>query len=301
MIGAAAPAGAVCVKTQKAPYSSCGDINSIIKGIDIQSILENGGCGSDCIKDIISSPSCGGNSLGNNNSCGNNPFWNNSCGNNSCGSSGSSGNGSTGSSGSVNSGSAGSGNVQNPTWGNSFDFNQFLEYITGNSSSKPNTDVTKPNTDATKPDTSVTKPDTSTSKPNTSVTKPDTVSSVSEYEKEVVRLVNEIRVENGLNELTLNTELSDIARLKSQDMKDKGYFSHTSPTYGSPFDMMKSFGITYKTAGENIAMGYRSPESVVEGWMNSKGHRENILKASYKEIGVGYVASGNYWTQMFIG
>lgn len=126
-------------------------------------------------------------------------------------------------------------------------------------------------------------------------------SSVSEYEKRVVELVNEIRAENGLSKLTLNTELSAVARLKSQDMKDKNYFSHTSPTYGSPFDMMKQFGISYRTAGENIAYGYATPESVVDGWMNSPGHRANILNSSYKEIGVGYVASGHYWTQMFIG
>ena len=84
-------------------------------------------------------------------------------------------------------------------------------------------------------------------------------------------------------------------------MRDKGYFSHTSPTYGSPFDMMKSFGITYRAAGENIAYGYRTPQAVVNGWMNSSGHRANILNARFTQIGVGYVAAGNYWTQMFIG
>lgn len=129
----------------------------------------------------------------------------------------------------------------------------------------------------------------------------DTDDSVLDYEKEVARLVNEIRKENGLSELKLNTELCAVARAKSQDMKDNNYFSHTSPTYGSPFDMMKTFGISYRTAGENIAMGYRTPEAVVNGWMNSEGHRANILNSSYKEIGMGYVASGNYWTQMFIG
>lgn len=149
----------------------------------------------------------------------------------------------------------------------------------------------------TKPNTEVTKPNTGTAKPGTS----ETENSVSDYEKRVVELVNKERAAYGLSELTLNSKLSDVARAKSQDMKDKKYFSHTSPTYGSPFDMMKSFGITYKSAGENIAMGYRTPEAVVEGWMNSKGHRANILSSSFKEIGVGYVADGNYWTQMFIG
>ena len=121
------------------------------------------------------------------------------------------------------------------------------------------------------------------------------------YEQEVIRLVNIERAKYGLSALTEDWELSRVARYKSQDMKDKGYFSHTSPTYGSPFDMMKSFGLSYRTAGENIAMGQRTPQQVVNAWMNSSGHRANILNSSYKKIGVGYVASGNYWTQMFIG
>ena len=79
------------------------------------------------------------------------------------------------------------------------------------------------------------------------------------------------------------------------------YFSHTSPTYGSPFQMMKAFGLSYRTAGENIAYGQRTPQEVVNAWMNSSGHRANILNSSYTQIGVGYVANGNYWTQMFIG
>ena len=99
----------------------------------------------------------------------------------------------------------------------------------------------------------------------------------------------------------MNRELSRVARYKSQDMKDKGYFSHTSPTYGSPFDMMKKFGITYRSAGENIAKGQRTPQAVVNAWMNSSGHRANILNSSFTQIGVGYVADGNYWTQMFTG
>ena len=84
-------------------------------------------------------------------------------------------------------------------------------------------------------------------------------------------------------------------------MHDNQYFSHTSPTYGSPFDMMKQFGISYRTAGENIAMGQQSPQAVVDAWMNSEGHRANILNSSYTQIGMGYVADGNYWSQMFIG
>ena len=120
------------------------------------------------------------------------------------------------------------------------------------------------------------------------------------FEREVVRLVNAERRKNGLSELKYNWQLSRVARYKSEDMRDKGYFSHTSPTYGTPYQMMRSFGISYRTAGENIAKGQTSPEAVVKGWMNSSGHRANILNPSFTEIGVGF-ASGNYWTQMFIG
>ena len=136
--------------------------------------------------------------------------------------------------------------------------------------------------------------------PGQVLTIPTDDSYAKEFEAEVVRLVNIERKKAGLAELRHNWELSRVARYKSEDMRDKGYFSHTSPTYGSPFQMMKSFGISYRTAGENIAKGQTTPAAVVKGWMNSPGHRANILKSSFTEIGVGY-ASGNYWTQMFIG
>ncbi len=124
-------------------------------------------------------------------------------------------------------------------------------------------------------------------------------STLSAYEREVVRLVNVEREKEGLSPLSEDALLARTARMKSQDMHDNGYFDHQSPTYGSPFDLMKSQGIRYRTAGENIAMGYRTPEAVVAAWMASPGHRANILNASYTKIGVGYVASGNYWTQHF--
>ena len=130
---------------------------------------------------------------------------------------------------------------------------------------------------------------------------PQVDSSVTAFENEVIRLVNEIRVKNGLSALNTNWELSRIARYKSQDMVSNRYFSHTSPTYGSPFQMIKSFGLAYQSAGENIAYGQTTPQAVVNAWMNSSGHRANILNSSYKQIGVGYVANGHYWTQLFIG
>lgn len=136
--------------------------------------------------------------------------------------------------------------------------------------------------------------------PGQQITIPTQDSAVTGYEQEVVRLVNEIRQKNGLKTLTFDWELARVARYKSQDMKDNRYFSHNSPVYGTPYQMMKSFGISYRSAGENIAKGYSTPQAVVNAWMNSPGHRANILNSGYTRIGVGYVAGGNYWTQMFI-
>ncbi len=137
--------------------------------------------------------------------------------------------------------------------------------------------------------------------PGQVLTIPQVDASVLSFEQEVIRLVNEIRVQNGLKPLTENWELSRVARYKSQDMVDNRYFSHTSPTYGTPFQMIKAFGLSYRSAGENIAYGQRTPQAVVNAWMNSSGHRANILNSSYTQIGVGYVSNGHYWTQMFIG
>ncbi|MCA1058469.1 CAP domain-containing protein [Rossellomorea aquimaris] len=124
---------------------------------------------------------------------------------------------------------------------------------------------------------------------------------LSQFEQQVVELTNQERAKQGLPALKVDAELSKVAREKSRDMQANNYFSHTSPTYGSPFDMMKQFGIEYSSAGENIAMGQKTPEEVVQAWMNSEGHRKNIMSSNYTHIGVGYVENGNYWTQQFIG
>ena len=121
---------------------------------------------------------------------------------------------------------------------------------------------------------------------------------------EVVRLTNIQRSNAGLAALKESSSLSRLAQMKAEDMAVNGYFSHNSPTYGSAFDMLKSAGISYKTAGENIAKGQKSAQNVMNGWMGSSGHRANILNSSYKEIGVGYAmdTEGNtYWVQIFTG
>lgn len=123
------------------------------------------------------------------------------------------------------------------------------------------------------------------------------------FENEVIRLCNLERTKRGLAPLKTNWQLSRVARYKSQDMINKNYFSHTSPTYGSPFTMMQSFGLRFSSAGENIAYGQRTPQEVVNAWMNSPGHRANILSQTYTEIGVGAAKKSNgtlYWTQMFM-
>lgn len=119
-------------------------------------------------------------------------------------------------------------------------------------------------------------------------------------EQDVIKLVNVERANAGLSPLSYDWELGRVAQYKSQDMHDQKYFSHTSPVYGTPFTMMKNFGISYKSAGENIAQGQTTAKAVVNAWMNSEGHRANILNKNYTHIGVGYVKDGNYWTQMFI-
>jgi len=120
----------------------------------------------------------------------------------------------------------------------------------------------------------------------------------------VLDLVNAERTKRGISTLTLDSNLSSVATKKSQDMVNKNYFDHTSPTYGSPFDMMKQFGISYRTAGENIAKGQKTPQEVVTAWMNSEGHRKNILNPNFTNLGVGIAKDSKgttYWTQMFIG
>ncbi|MFX3623053.1 MAG: CAP domain-containing protein [Ectobacillus sp.] len=137
--------------------------------------------------------------------------------------------------------------------------------------------------------------------PNTTSPTPETANvSADSMLMEVVRLTNEQRRRNGLSDLTVDITLANVAQTKAVDMANKGYFSHTSPTYGSPFTMMKSFGVTYTAAGENIAKGQRSAQQVVDDWMNSPGHRANILNANYTHIGVGHTTNQNCWVQMFI-
>ncbi len=158
---------------------------------------------------------------------------------------------------------------------------------------------------ATQPSTPVT---TQPSKPVTSAPSTSQPSqgsgngtvSMSEFASQVVTLVNQERAKAGRSPLKATySSLTLVALDKAKDMYNNNYFDHTSPTYGSPFDMMKQYGVTYRSAGENIAKGQRTPQEVMTAWMNSPGHKANILNASFTTIGVAYY--NGVWVQEFIG
>jgi len=161
----------------------------------------------------------------------------------------------------------------------------------GNTSSPPSGSTTTP------PDSGSAgeQPDTGTTGQNTAGLTAD--------DQKMLNLVNAAREANGVAPLQVNLKLTGVARLKVQDMIKNNYFSHTSPTYGSPFDMMKEYGITYRTAGENLA-GAPNVDMAHTNLMNSSGHRANILNSSFREVGIGIVDGGPYgkmFVQMFIG
>lgn len=140
--------------------------------------------------------------------------------------------------------------------------------------------------------------------PEQKISVPSKSTADTSIQNEILKLVNNERSKQGLNPLKLNWEVSRVAKVKAEDMAHEGYFSHTSPTYGTPFEMLKHYGIVYRTAGENIAAGQPNAQEVMEAWMNSTGHRANILNAKYTDLGVGYATGGSYktyWVQQFIG
>ena len=120
----------------------------------------------------------------------------------------------------------------------------------------------------------------------------------------VLKLVNEERSKAGLQPLKMSEELRSIANLKAKDMAENNYFDHYSATYGSPFQMLQQFGVHYSAAGENIAAGQKTPEEVMNSWLNSSGHRANILNKNFDTLGIGIYEGGKYgtyWVQLFTG
>jgi len=125
---------------------------------------------------------------------------------------------------------------------------------------------------------------------------------LSQQEKLLLDLINQERAKNNIPPLAADPELMKVARTKADDMTKNNYFSHYSPTYGSPFDMMRQFGISFKAAAENIA-GNSTVEGAVSSWMKSEGHRNNILNPNYNYTGIGISKSTKYgyvFVQMFI-
>ena len=171
--------------------------------------------------------------------------------------------------------------------------------------SKPESTPNNPSTTPQqKPESTPSTPSTTPQQKPESTPEQKPSTDFSSYQQQVLDLVNAERPKRGISALTLDSNLSSVATKKSQDMVNKNYFDHTSPTYGSPFDMMKQFGISYRTAGENIAKGQKTPQEVVTAWMNSEGHRKNILNPNFTNLGVGIAKDSKgttYWTQMFIG
>ncbi len=138
---------------------------------------------------------------------------------------------------------------------------------------------------------------------NTNTGGQSTTTAMNSDEKEVFDLINKQRTNNGLSALKEDAEVQKVARIKAQDMVSNNYFAHESPTYGTPFQMLKNFKISYKTAGENIATN-SSNSSAVTAWMNSSGHKANILNSNFNYTGIGVVSSNKYgkiYVQMFIG
>lgn len=125
---------------------------------------------------------------------------------------------------------------------------------------------------------------------------------LSDEEREILDLINEERIEYGLEKLEACEELQKVAKLKAEDLVNNSYFSHTSPTYGTPFEMLKSQGVVYTVAGENLAGNETGPRAV-NAWMNSPAHKENILDSDYKYTGISVVDSeiyGKVYVQLFM-
>lgn len=126
---------------------------------------------------------------------------------------------------------------------------------------------------------------------------------LSEDEQKLLDLVNKARADKGLEALKVDENLMKIARIKAKDMIENNYFSHQSPTYGSPFDMMRQFDTVFKSAGENIA-GNKTVEGAFKAWMSSDSHKKNLLNSGFGYTGIGVVNSPTYgkiFVQQFIG
>lgn len=162
--------------------------------------------------------------------------------------------------------------------------------------SAPQTTTKAPQTTTKVPQVTIPQP----TKVPESTTKSDSSQNLS-YARQVVELVNKERAKAGLNPVTVDTKIEAAALIRAKEIEKS--FSHTRPNGSSFSTVLTENGISFRGSGENIAWGQRSPQEVMNGWMNSSGHRANILNSKYTKIGVGcYVGSNGriYWTQLFI-
>lgn len=128
-------------------------------------------------------------------------------------------------------------------------------------------------------------------------------SHLTDEEQETLNLVNQYRKQNGLEELKALSNLQEVAKIKANDLVKNKYFSHNSPSLGTPFEMLEQNGVKYTVAGENLA-GNMNPEKAVEAWINSTPHRENMLESKFEYTGICVIESpvyGKVFVQLFIG
>lgn len=122
-------------------------------------------------------------------------------------------------------------------------------------------------------------------------------------EEETLNLINEYRKQNGLKDLKTFSKLQEIARIKAEDIVNNDYFAHDSEALGTPFEMLKKYGIDYTIAGENLA-GNQTPQKATDAWINSALHKENILDGEFEYTGICVIESPRYgkvFVQLFVG
>ena len=271
------------------PDDQNGTGNADQNGSDTSDGTGSNGCGtSDCINSGSGAGGCTGtdSNCGNAGNCGDS---NDSCTDNgTCGDN--TGNGNTGDAGNTGTGSDTGDSANNGTTGSGSDSG-----INGGTGSDTG-DSANNGTTGSGSDTTINGGSNSNSGSQDST--------ASSYASQVADIVNQERAANGLSSLSYDSSLARLAQLKAEDMAKNNYFSHQSPTYGSAFDMMKTYGVSYRSAGENIARGQKTPSAVMDSWMNSSGHKANILSSSYSAIGVGSAVDSSgraCWVQMFKG
>lgn len=177
---------------------------------------------------------------------------------------------------------------------------------TSTTGATPAPDATPPGTPRPGPSTGKPEPDRTTARPDPTTARPDPTvpedSGMSRYEEKVLNLVNQERAEVGCRPLDADPKLARAARSHSADMATQGYFAHDTPDGTDPGKRITAAGYRWSAWGENIAKGQPDPESVMRAWMNSPGHRANILNCGFRDLGVGLAyGSGHtpYWTQDF--